>query len=556
MSQYITKNKLTSAQMLKLLKKQEKMILSLQSENTTLRNVLEHIPGNIFWMDIEGKYLGCSTGIARIFNFSSTDEIIGKCNKDLFDQNVASALDSTNQAILASEKEVYLEEVGSTVNQQPTIYLTKKAPLRDKNGKIIGLVGSSFDITDRKKMEHELHIAKEKAVSSDHAKSQFIAVMNHELSTPLASIIGLINFLKQGNLTEDEHKKIIETIENCTHHLLALVSEVLDFSKLEKGNSNINNTFVDLSSLIGEVYNILNIHANNKGLEIQIKIDKKINASIYTDTRILLQILINLVNNAIKFTEKGYITIEAKLIEQKSHAVKLEIAVSDTGCGIPADKLDIIFEPFQQLEDTYIRQSSRFGTGLGLAIVKKLCEQLGVNIQVSSTKGQGSTFSLTGEFKTSALPSAANTDFATKEKNPTRKIGPKTGRIMLAAKKLRVLLIEDDPVIQYIHKKMLEQFKCRVDIASTGREAIEMLNQHDIVFADISLPDISGFDVIKMIREQNPENHIPIIALTVHTGKKEKQACLKAGANKFISKPITQIQLRKILTQILMEKKL
>lgn len=550
MSQYITKNKLTRSQMDEIIKEKEKQIQSLQDENNTLHNILDHIPGNIYWYDLNGHFLGCNKSVAKLLNLSSPEEIVGKTHKSLFKPGLADYLDAINTSILASGTELYLEEEAINAENQPAIYLSKKCMLYDKNSRPTGIIGTSFDITDRKKIENELKTAKEKAVASDHAKSQFIAVMNHELSTPLASIIGLINIIKQKNTAPDENRKIIDTIENCTRHLLSLVNQVLDFSKLDKGNVNPSKSFIDLPETIDQVHNLLKINANNKGLELNTHIDSKINESIFTDARILRQILINLVNNAIKFTENGHITIEAKLLGRNHGMANIRITIEDTGCGIPPDKLNLIFEPFQQLNDTYVRQSSRSGTGLGLAIVKKLCEHLGINIHVSSTKGQGSTFTLNGEFKTGDFKSESSL-LPIKKKDKTSKISPKTGNLMLAAKKLKVLMVEDDPVIQYIHKKMLDQFKCIVDVVSNGRDALKIIDAHDLVLVDINLPDISGFEVIKTIREKS---NVPIIALTVHTGKKEKQASLKAGANKFICKPVSLNQLRGLLTDVLTRK--
>lgn len=548
MSQYITKKLSNSAKKKRTdsKKKQEKM-LYLITENATLRNIVNNIPGNVFWLNQDGVYLGCNMAMAASIGFRSTDEIVGKRNEDFIEnKKIAHAIDQTNQEIMASGQEYYIEETGADVGGQPAVYLSKKAILYNLKGNPAGIIGISFNITDRKIMEKELRIAKEKAEASDQAKTQFLAMMNHELNTPLASIIGLINLIKHGSLSNQEENNIIDTIENCTEHLLDLVNEVLDFSRLENSNRIVRKNTVDIKEVVTELHDLLQITANNKGIELEIRFQHEIDKAILTDRRILLQILINLVNNAIKFTDKGKVVLEVKSNLREPKHMKLEIAVSDTGCGIPADKVDFIFEPFKQLDHHYTRQSSRHGTGLGLAIVKKLLTQLGMEIIVTSTQGLGSTFTIKGEFETTENKSTKSPLPLSKTRSsPTKKITkPVTAEF-------RVLLVEDDPIIQFIHKKMLEEYKCEIDIAPNGREAINMFNQHDIVFVDLTLPDISGFEVIKAIKKLG---NSPIVALTAHTGEIERRGSLKAGANKFESKPISRDKLRKILGYYLNKK--
>jgi len=532
MSQYITKNKSTGAQGQQEMA--EERIAYLEEENSYLRQIIEHIPGNLFWKNTNNIYLGCNRNQADILGLSSPDEIVGKSTEECLGKKAAMEVNEADLLILSSGKECYFEEEGWDEHNQKAVYLTKKIPLFDANNNPVGLIGSAFNITDRKNMEMELKIAKEKAESSDRAKTQFLAMMNHELNTPLGSIIGLIDLIKQGCLSAEEEQSAINTIETCSHYLLGLVNEVLDFSRLDNNHDSLNMNTVNITELMNEAYNLLQIPAHNKGLELQLEFIRPIRHPILINHRALLQILINLANNAIKFTEKGQVSIRVNALQKKT-STALEIAVTDTGCGIPADKLDYIFEPFKQLDNNYIRQSSRHGTGLGLAIVKKLLAKLGMQISVSSSLGNGSTFTIRGKFKTSH----AKPHLSAKNTTPNKE--------MLAIKKeFRILLVEDDPVIQYIHRKMLEEYKCNIDIAPNGREAIRLFDQHDIAFVDVTLPDINGFEVIKALREKSK---MPIVALTAHTGEIERKECLKAGANRFESKPISRETLREILVK-------
>ena len=344
--------------------------------------------------------------------------------------------------------------------------------------------------------------------------------------------MGLVEFLKQRNLPLEEEKNIIEVIENCTQHLLGLVNEILEFSRLETGKYTIRIDTVSLNVLLYEVYCITKTLAKKKGLELRIESGPNVPKTILADARVLRQILINLVSNAIKFTDKGQVTIRINSLGQRAKQTKLEMMVIDTGMGIPADKLNLIFEPFQQLEDAYTRQSSRAGTGLGLSIVEKFAAMIDAVINVESEPGKGSVFSLICEFATLENDATAKPQVLVIEKlrkKKRKKISKNVIYPNKVIKKSTVLLVEDDPIVQYVHKKMLTDLGCEVQIVSHGYDAIDTLNNHDIVFVDVSLPDISGFEVIKAIRLRHHLRKIPIIALTVYNGKEEKLACLNAG---------------------------
>jgi signal transduction histidine kinase len=432
-------------------------------------------------------------------------------------------------------KEHNFEEKGVNIDNQPAVYLSKKIPLHNFSGKVIGTLGLSFDITERKQMEEELKIAKEKAEISNRVKSQFVAAVNHELRTPLASIIGLVDLLKEEGVHTEESKKIIDSIESSAQHLLNLVNDVLDFSKLETGKQDLQITTINLPAVLSEAYDLLNPLAKNKNLTFLLDIENNLPTSLLTDARILRHIIINLASNAIKFTEKGQVTIHVQHLKQFDKQIQLKISITDTGFGIPADKLNVIFKPFQQLKEANVRQSSRNGTGLGLTIVKKLAEAIDATLEVESQLGKGSTFSLTATF---AIPDEKNLDEQ-----------PLSLPLRKSIHKPRVLIVEDDPIIQYIHKKLLTNLASEVDVASTATEAMKILNHHhDIIFSDNSLPDISGQELIKTIRQTTSFN-CPIVIISAFLDKAEETACLHVGANDFVSKPISLAKFKELLSQ-------
>lgn len=503
----------------------------------SLQKIIDLLPGNIFWKDREGKMVGCNNHVAHIFGLNSPRDIYGKRMIDLMPAELAAEVDRTDQRIMASQQTVSLEENGLNDQNEPAVYLSYKIPLCNEKGDVIGLLGTSLDITEQKRLEKELILAKQKAEASDQAKSRFLAVVNHEMRTPLTGILGLVDCMKKDDLTLAEKKNLSSDLEHCTQNLLYIVNDILDFSRLEAGQSApLNMQPIDLDALIHEVIGITNGLAKNKGLWIHSTLNE--NHIIMTDTHMLRQILINLLNNAVKFTQKGGITLRVKTVKQSAERIRLSISIQDTGKGIPPDKQQMIFEPFQQIDDPYTRESSRSGTGLGLAIVKRLAAILNLKLSLVSKPGKGSTFSLTGEFETLAPEKYSLSSENQTSVNQNEKI-------------LKVLLVEDDKIVRYIHEKMLLELQCNVETCDQGQLAIDTFNDHHILFVDIGLPDISGFEVIRRIRDKEKiiKTNCSIIALTGYTGDEERTACLEAGANEVMNKPINKIQLTKILKQ-------
>lgn len=636
--------------------------------------LFKNLPIAFYWMDKNGYFLGCNDVELKLHNLSSMSQFVGKHSDEVYQHPEGDTLPpsawKSSKEVIEKNQTMTMEEVQIKPNGEKIYYLSVKSPIHDAAGNAIGLLGIAIDITDRKKMEAELRIAKENAEAADRAKTQFLAVASHELRIPLTGILGLVSFLKQGGLEPSEEREYLEHIDNCSTHLLAIVNDVLDFAKLEAEQFQLSSIPLDLKSLIEEVATMFTASAKSKGLDLLVSFAPSTPNYIMADSRALRQILVNLVSNAIKFTERGYLLIKVHCLQQTSKTVQLEIMVQDTGRGIPADKLGMIFEKFLQVDDAYTRDTSKSGTGLGLAIVKKLAELMGANIRVTSEVGKGSSFYLSAEFplrsevltKSPWFAHAANAKILIVDDTPRgevlcnnlgsvncdavtsadavnelvsaqhlgqayhiiiidqhiqhqnamdllKKIQkqthlPKLLPILLVAnnsnqeqaaaleagffdtisklsqpiafqavltsawerwKELqdkndsvamtikKVLLIEDDQVVQLVHVRMLSDFNCQVDIAATGKEALELYqhNHYDIVFIDIGLPDITGYEVIAQIRQGNraESGAIPLIALTGYTGDDERQNCLLAGANAVVNKPITPEALRGLLVK-------
>lgn len=511
-------------------KDKDNIIANLQNEIAMLKSVLYTIPGNIYWKTKDDRFLGCNENVAKIFKLNSPDEIIGKTGKEIIkNAELAEKTRQVDLEVLEQRNEVSYEEIGIDANGKRVTYLSRKSPFYDINNNLIGIIGISVDITHQKTIEKKLKKARQIAEVSNRAKSKFLSMASHELRIPLTCILGFSRFLENCS-SELERKKYLDQLIRSSNYLLALVNNLLDFSKLEAGKETISLTTVNIRQLVTNIVLMQQANAKEKKLNLNLEYDDAITDNVLTDPNILQQILMNLVSNAIKFTHHGNVTIKMNLLKKSEEEVKLEISVCDTGIGIPTNKLNSIFDEFYQVDDIYKRQESITGTGLGLAIVKKLIKLLGGKIQVQSKLNEGSIFSFLVPFK---LP----------QKN--------SAPLSLIENKLKmdfpVLLIEDDPSVQFIHGKMLMDLGCQVDKASDGVSALKMIHKnYPIIFVDIGLPDITGFELIKKLKKliQAKSN---IVALTGFFSKEEKKRCLKLGAREVLIKPVSPDLLRRVL---------
>lgn len=515
----------------------DKRIADLQLEVRQLKSILDKLPGNVYWKTKDDYFLGGNENVAKILKLASSADISGKSAVETLPLDIARTIRDIDLEVIEGEKKIALEEHGIDPEGNPTIYFTQKAPLYDDQGELIGLIGISMDISQQKKVEESLREAKRSAEAASRAKSQFLAMISHELRTPLTSIIGFANFLQQIKSLPDEAKTYVEYMIDSGDYLLNLINRILDYSKLEADKVELKLETINLRKTIMDVKSMLNGLASIKDLPLCLEYDVSAPEFIVTDGRLLSQILINLIGNAIKFTQVGQITIKVNCLEKRAGIVKLEIAIKDTGIGIDAKQIKSIFEEFYQAEDIYTRTTNSSGTGLGLAIVRKLAALLNAEIQVSSVVNKGTAFYLTANF-----PIALNSEQQSEGENKKRR----DSNQLLG---YRILLVEDDKLIQFIHQKMLMDLGCQVDVADHGKKALDMFeNNYQLIFVDIGLPYFSGFDVIKEMRKRDlPGHRIPIIALTGFSTDEEKDRCIQAGADAVIVKPVSQTFLAEML---------
>lgn len=602
-----------------------------------LDTFVNNIPHFIFWKNTDSVFLGCNKKFAESCGFKSVNDIIGKTDLDMpwSTANAIKYIEDDDFIIQAQKAKLDYEEEQLQQDGTLRIMLVSKVPVFDEKHKVIGIFCIYTDITHRKKIEKELQLAKDRAEIANKAKSEFIAVASHELRIPLTVILGMIDFLKDEKLSAAEKDEYITYLSKSSKHLLSLINDILDFAKLEAEKFELNPAPLNLKELAEEIILMLTATAKMKNLDLFLEYPSDTPSRVFADSRAIRRILTNLIGNAIKFTEKGYVRVSVQCTGKINSHAQLLFLVEDTGIGIAQDKHEAIFEHFQQVLPLYTRSSSQAGTGLGLAITKKLVELMNGELAVTSKLNEGSTFSCTlalplqnnsmldhspwDEYKNSvrvlivddttrasvlrrqlgsnltAIASgsdaintltAANADepydiviidaqlstenpykiistirqqkslqrqpmplllttkatLADKEAakeagfmdSITKPITPlelqtfittcweqwcdrlnkKSMTTKLTAKKLHILLVEDDPVIQLIHKRYIKQIDCDLVVAETGKQALAFATQQfDLILMDVGIPEISGLEVTSIIREREKKPCIKHISL-------------------------------------------
>ncbi|MEW5894239.1 MAG: ATP-binding protein [Candidatus Omnitrophota bacterium] len=422
--------------------------------------------------------------------------------------------------------------------------------VRDQNGEVLGSIGIMHDTSIQKRTEKMLMEAKKAAESASEAKTMFLANMSHEVRTPMNTIMGMVDLTLDTELTP-EQRDYLQTVKNAADILLSLLNDILDLSRVEAGKIQLEDIEISIDRTIRSVCKTMDILAKNKGLSLQWLTDEKVPDLVKGDPVRLRQVLVNLINNAIKFTSKGKIEVEVKVTSISEEKCLLLFSVKDEGIGIEKDKQEKIFEVFTQEDVSTTRQFG--GTGLGLAICKKLLELMGGSIWVESEKGRGSKFYFNIPFqivRKDEVPEALQEDSIELQLMEQISI-KKSHEAVVKKENIHILLAEDNMVNQRMTQRMLEKKGWQVTVANQGQEVLDLLMKQsfDLILMDAQMPVIDGWEATKQIRESEKTTggHIPIIALTARVMAGDRKKCLDAGMDGYVSKPIDRSQLFEVV---------
>lgn len=528
--------------------KEDKAELAKEVAEITLAGILKNLPGHVYWKNRDSVYQGCNLAQAKSAGFSTPAEMIGKTDNEMPWSHEASILRESDLTVMKSKKTLTREEASQLANSDHvSIFLSKKSPLFNANGEVIGVLGISFDITDRKEMEKKLNQAKEAAEAANQAKTEFLENMRHDIRTPLTGIVGFSEILKM-EFDDPRIKEYAENLVASSQALLHLLDEILEAIRVSTGEIPKLKKKFNLRKTLEDIINLNRAKAAQKQLKLVFDFDSNIPRFVIGDKIRIHRIMLELLANALNFTDSGFVKLSAKFSKRNYRELIIKFIIEDSGIGIPKDKQQEIYIQFKRLTPSY--QGIYKGAGLGLSVIKQFIDDLGGEIYVKSETGKGSRFvcivplqeallddeeGIEEEFEQS-IDKPYETTFAQQLNQKLEHSEPQ--------KEHHILVVEDNAIAQKVAKSILGQFNCSADIAESGRAAIDLWknNSYDLIFMDIGLPDMDGYEVTHRIRVQElvKKTHIPIIALTAHAGDENKKRCIEAGMNAVLSKPLTR----------------
>jgi PAS domain S-box-containing protein len=520
---------------------------------------------SVIIVNSEGKVEWVNEGFTKLTGYTFED--VRNTHAELLKNDENGGLTNRTplfEKVLREKKSFAYEGKNFTKDGKEYWVITTLTPVLGKDGEVERIIAIDSDITQRKQIEEDLIMAnriaedslkkgnkaltdlmraKKQLEESMQVKEQFLAKMSHEIRTPMNAIVGLTELLLESKINADQ-KECIDAIKLSSDNLLSIINDILDFSKLESGKVTLEKLPFNPDEVVEGTLITLGVSASRKNIALKYVVDKNsIPESIIGDAVRLRQILLNLLSNSIKFTEHGSVTINMRVLEQDDSKCTMQFVVSDTGIGIPEDRIETIFESFTQASNETSRKYG--GTGLGLTIVKQLTEMQGGSISVKSKVNEGTEIAITLPFEKNKMKGTSHGTNG--KKVPDNNLG-----------EVRVLLAEDNEMNQMLANKIFNKWRFHLDIADNGKEAIEKLrtSDYDLVLMDIQMPEMDGYEATQFIRHKlvPPKSEIPIIAMTAHAIVGEADKCISLGMDDYISKPFNQQTLYDKISSLLHKK--
>jgi len=495
--------------------------LELRNADARMAAILDNMPDLAWMKDSEGRFTAVNVAFAATKGFADPREILGKSDLDVHPPELARSYRKDDAEVMASRGTRRIEEQHAHVDGSIRLIETIKSALIDANGRVAGTTGIARDITERRQAESDREARRAAEIASE-AKSAFLANMSHEIRTPMNAIIGMSYLLLQAG-GEALQRDRVQKIHGAATSLLGIINDILDFSKIEAGRLDLEAIPFDLRVVMEGVADIVSLNAQAKGLALRIELPPELPKAMVGDPSRLRQVLLNLGQNAIKFTELGGVTFTVRVVEHDEAAARLHFEVQDSGIGMSSDVLQQLFKPFTQGDASISRRYG--GTGLGLTISHRLVRMMGGDIDVWSAPGQGSRFVFDLNFPLQPEPQA-------------KQLPPSADPLQLLG--ARMLLVEDNPINREIAEFLLQSAGITVAVACNGKEALEMLacERYDGVLMDCQMPVLDGYEATRRLRRQPQWRDLPVIAMTANALVGDREKALAAGMNDHIAKPI------------------
>ncbi len=506
-------------------------------EADLLRALINSLPDLIYVKDARSRFLIANSAVAEQMG-TTPGELLGKTDFDFYPHEIATGYYADDQRVVIQGETVNCEETCLDSDGNETVLYTTKVPLRAPDGKIIGIMGIGRDITDRVRAARQMQEAREAAEAANRAKSNFVANMSHEVRTPMNGVIGLADLLLETEL-DTQQRDYAASIQESGKTLLTIINDILDFSKIEAGKLDLEMLDMDLRGTVEDVGRVLALQAHRKGLELALNIDPSLPDSVKGDPNRIRQILLNLGNNAVKFTASGEVEIDLKVVGSDASGTLTRIEVRDTGIGIPSDRLDKLFQPFSQVDASTTRKFG--GTGLGLSIVQRLVELMGGETGVESTEGAGSRFWFTVRFQ------------------PSESVNRQLHRMTpMQLKGKRILAVDDNATNLKVLTTQLAHIGTDVKSATSASEALALMRKacserrpFEVALLDHDMPGCDGAELGRQINADSELNVTRLVLLTSSGQHGDGSHFAEIGFAGYLIKPVSQGDLLDCLMVVL-----